>query len=153
MSRCCIATSRHSQCMWFQTHCSPCVAAVSFSPCAALHRRRCRRYVPDKAYLQSLLAHLATQLPATGPDGLALAAAGLPGLRQPLPSQQWGDAWCAAALAGADGFGPEALAQALPSMAALHMQPPAALMQVRQQRCRRQGFCVIVDEVGTAPAC
>ncbi|WIA30000.1 hypothetical protein OEZ86_000097 [Tetradesmus obliquus] len=87
------------------------------------------RYVPDKAYLQSLLAHLATQLPATGPDGLALAAAGLAGLRQPLPSQQWGDAWCAAALAGADGFGPEALAQALPSMAALHMQPPAALMQ------------------------
>jgi hypothetical protein len=92
---------------------------------------RCtRRYVPDKSYLTALLAHLGSQLPATGADGLALAAWGLAALRQPLSSPQWGDAWCAAALAAADGFGPQALAHGLSGMAALRMQPPAELMQV-----------------------
>jgi hypothetical protein len=92
---------------------------------------RCtRRYVPDQSYLVSLLAHLGSQLPATGADGLALAAWGLAALRQPLPSPQWGGAWCAAALAAADGFGPQALAHGLSGMAALRMTPPAELMQV-----------------------
>lgn len=102
-------------------------AAASFAALLLLPR-----YVPDRSYLRGLLSHLEAQLPACGPDGLSLAVWGLAALRQPLPSKDWGQAWCSAALACADRFGPQALAHGLSAMAALRMEPPAELMQVRQ---------------------
>lgn len=89
------------------------------------------RYVPDRGYLMVLLAHLQTQLPLCGADALSMAVWALAALRQPLPSADWGAQWCDAAVAAAEDFGPQALAHGLSGMAALRMQPPAALMQVR----------------------
>lgn len=89
------------------------------------------RYVPDRGYLTALLAHLQTQLPLCGADALSMAVWAVAALRQPLPSADWGAQWCDAAMAAAEEFGPQAFAHGLSGMAALRMQPPAALMQVR----------------------
>lgn len=89
------------------------------------------RYVPDRSYLVALLAHLQTQLPLSDADALSMAVWALAALRQPLPSADWGAQWCEAALRLSGEFGPQALAHGLSGMAALRMQPPAELMQVR----------------------
>eukprot|EP00878_Enallax_costatus_P013092 GHUV01013680.1.p1 GENE.GHUV01013680.1~~GHUV01013680.1.p1 ORF type:complete len:764 (+),score=266.26 GHUV01013680.1:276-2294(+) len=87
------------------------------------------RYVPDKSYLRALTAHIQAQLPACSPDGLAMSLWGLAALKQPLPSRAWGDAWCAAAEAVADQFGPQSLAHGLSAMAALNIRPTQSLME------------------------
>ena len=89
----------------------------------------CCRYVPDRSYLAALTAHLQTQLRLCDADALSMALWALAALQQPLPSESWGAAWCAAALAEADGFGPQALAHGLAGMAALKVQPSVGLMQ------------------------
>lgn len=89
----------------------------------------CCRYVPDRSYLAALTAHLQTQLPLCDADALSMALWALAALQQPLPSESWGAAWCAAARAEADGFGPQALAHGLAGMAALKVQPSVGLMQ------------------------
>jgi hypothetical protein len=89
------------------------------------------RYVPDRAYLVSLQSHLQSQLHLCGPDALSMALWALAALRQPLPSTAWAQQWCDAALGGAGEWGPQALAHGMAGMAALRVQPPAALMQVR----------------------
>lgn len=103
------------------------------APCPA------HRYVPDRAYLVSLQSHLQAQLPLCGPDALSMALWALAALQQPLPSHAWAQQWCDAALGVAGDFGPQALAHGLAGMAALRVQPPAALMQVRV--CVDLSFC------------
>lgn len=87
--------------------------------------------MPDRAYLRALLLHLQAQLPLCGPDALSMAVWALAALRQTLPSEEWGRDWCRAAQEVGGEFGPQALAHGLSGMAALRMNPPAELMQVR----------------------
>lgn len=70
-----------------------------------------------------------------------MAVWALAALRQPLPaaadndgssgSRSWAADWCVAAVRVAAEFGPQSLAHGLSGMAALKVQPPAELMQVR----------------------
>jgi hypothetical protein len=113
-----------------QTQLPLCDAAVNtLLCCAMLCCCRCCRYVPDRSYLAALTAHLQTQLPLCDADALSMSLWALAALQQPLPSQEWGAAWCAAALTEADGFGPQALAHGLAGMATLKVQPTVELMQ------------------------
>eukprot|EP00775_Hariotina_reticulata_P012740 gene12740-12869_t len=90
---------------------------------------RCR-YVPDSVYLKLLLSHLESQLAACDADSLSMALWALAVLQQQPPSQAWAKAWCAAAEATGDTWGPQALAHGVSAMAALQIRPPASLMQV-----------------------